>query len=258
MSTLTCTEVSKSFDEVPAVIAVDLEVRSGEIVGVIGPNGSGKSTLLSMMSGFYRPDTGVVLVDGAPVPRAQAHRFRRAGVARTFQNSRVLEDLSVRDNVLVGLHTGFVAGRWAEWNALAGIIGTRSARNEERSAREHCDAFLHKVGLAKIADRPAGDCSYGQRKRIELARAMIGEPRVLLLDEPMAGIPVDGITELVDTLIRPAQAAGVAVVLVEHRIELILELCDRVAVLSAGRKIAEGPPRAVIQNEEVRDAYLGE
>jgi branched-chain amino acid transport system permease protein len=258
MSTLTCQRVSKVFDGVVAVQDVDLALSPGEIVGVIGPNGSGKSTLLSMMSGFYRPDSGSIALDGRVVNRAQAYRFRRMGVARTFQNARIFDDLTVRENVLAGLHAQLVDGPAAEWRWIPALLGTRAARRRDREANERCDEFIRTSGLSAVSGIRAGGCSYGQRKRIELARAMVGGPGVLLLDEPMAGIPVDGIDALVEQLILPARQAGVAIALVEHRVELILELCDRLVVLSAGRKIAEGLPRDVIAIEEVRNAYLGE
>jgi ABC-type branched-subunit amino acid transport system ATPase component len=258
MSALECIGVSKAFDGVPAVEAVDLQVSAGEIVGVIGPNGSGKSTLLSMMSGIYRPDAGKIVLDGVPIQQTRSHSFRRLGVARTFQNARVFDDLTVTENVIVGLHSQFVERRLAEWGWPSGVLGLGAGRRRENAARELCERFLDRVGLAAVADLKAGGCSYGQRKRIELARAMIGEPPVLLLDEPMAGIPVDGIDELVELMIRPASVAGAAIVIVEHRMELILELCSRLVVLSAGRKIADGRPQDVIEVEEVRSAYLGE
>jgi ABC-type branched-subunit amino acid transport system ATPase component len=238
---LSCCNVSKGFSGILAVDGVDVDVRSGEIVGIIGPNGSGKSTLLSMMSGFYEPDAGTISLDGEPLHISGSHRFRRLGVARTFQNARIFDDLSVRDNVLAGLHTRLTAGRGREWNWIGAVGGLPTSRRRERSARTRCEEFLHVAGLTHVADLRAGGCSYGQRKRIELARAMIGEPRVLLLDEPMAGIPVDGIASLVEQLIKPARADGVAIALVEHRVELILDLCDRLVVLAAGRSAGSAP-----------------
>lgn len=232
---------------VAAVDGVDLTVGRRDLLGIIGPNGAGKTTLFNLMSGFERPTTGEVWLEGRRVDGLQPHRIARLGLSRTFQNLRVAAGLSVFDNVSAGAvgQVGFPP--WAAF--LPG--GGRRAAIEARTWRA-----LDRVGLAEFAGRTAGSLSYGRRKYLEIARALATEPRLLILDEPAAGLN-ETETEALAAFIRSLHAEGTTVLLVEHDINLVMSISTRVVVLAAGQKIAEGPPAAVQADPAVQEAYLG-
>ncbi len=256
---LECQGVSKSFGGVHALSDVSLSVASGEILGLIGPNGSGKSTLVNVISGFVRADAGSVLLEGRDVTRSSPTHVRRLGLVRTFQNLRLVEPLTVLENMLIGLHLVYTGQRSLYWQWLPAMLGTPGARRRDREARGLALAALELVGLEQCAGLRVANLSYGEKKRLELARAAALEPRVLLLDEPTAGLDPDDAHELIGLITRFVDGdEDRCVVLIEHRLELVLDICSRVAVLDSGTKIVEGEPAAVAADKDVIRVYIGD
>lgn len=256
---LECREISKHFAGVVALDSVDLTVGAGEIVGIIGPNGSGKSTLVNVISGFLPPDGGEVLLDGEPLSGLSPTAVRRRGLARTFQNLRLIEPISVLDNLLVGLHLKYTNNNDRYWQWLPATFGGRRARQVDREARELAHRLLEEVGLDHLASERVSNLPYGQKKRLELARAVALEPRMLLLDEPTAGLEPTEAHELVRLLVEVVAASTQrGLLLIEHRLEMVLDLCDRVIVLDSGRKVAEGSSEAIAGDREVIRVYVGD
>ncbi len=244
---LSVESVSRRFGGVLAVDQVDLLVERGELLGIIGPNGAGKTTLFNLITGFARPTAGRIRLRGRRIDRAPAYRIARLGVCRTFQNLRLAATLSVAENVSAGAigAVGFPA-----WRALL-PSGSRRRYIFERSRRA-----LDRVGLLDRAQEPAASLSYGQRKYLEIARALATEPELLILDEPAAGLN-ETETAALAGFITGLNREGTTVLLVEHDMGLVMGTCRRVAVLAAGRKIADGPPDAVRADPTVQQAYLG-
>jgi ABC-type branched-subunit amino acid transport system ATPase component len=245
--------VLRTFGGVRAVDGASFSVAPGEVHGLIGPNGAGKTTVLNLVSGFLAPTAGAISIGEPPVPLAglPPHRVATLGVARTFQNIRLFPDLSARDNVVVGQHLRRRA------SLAARLLLLPAARNEERAARENAEALLARVGLSDRARAHARHLSYGEQRRVEIARALAASPRLLLLDEPTAGMNAAEV-EAVAKLIRQVAAEGRAVLLVEHNVRLVMEVCHRITVLHFGRVIADGPPAAVARDPAVVAAYLGD
>jgi branched-chain amino acid transport system ATP-binding protein len=235
--TLRASSVSRSFEGVQALRDVTLELRRGEVVGLIGPNGAGKSTLVNVLSGFDRPSFGAVELEGRDVTRWPAHRRGRAGLARTFQHAHAFPALSVRENVEVA--------------ALGAGAGPRAA-----AAR--CDELLALFGLDRYAAVPAGSLAHGDERRLGVARALAAQPRFVLLDEPAAGLPEAEVPDFAAAvrLVRDEQGAGV--LLIDHNMALIMDVCDRIVVLDQGLTLAEGTPAEIRANLDVAAAYLGE
>jgi ABC-type branched-subunit amino acid transport system ATPase component len=252
MAFLTVQDVTLHFGGVTALQDVSTTVAAGEIRGVIGPNGAGKTTLINVISRFYTPNRGVVWLDGVNLTRLPPHAVARHGVARTFQNLALFETMTVLDNVLVGDHSRQKAGFWGT------ALQTPWALRDERQARERAMEVLHEVGLAALWDRPAQALSFGQRRLLELARALVQRPKLLLLDEPASGLSPPILRRLVDIVLHYRQRHGMAVLLIEHVIKLVLELCERVTVLDNGVVIAEGAPSDIQRNPQVITAYLGQ
>lgn len=233
-----------------AVAGVDLTVRRGEIFALIGPNGAGKTTLFNVFSGVHTLDAGQVHFEGRPIHNRAAHQIAALGLVRTFQNLQIFSGMSVLENVMVGRHLRTRAG------FVAAALRLPSVRAEERRAREAARHYLDLVGLGARAEHVATELPYGQQRLLEIARALAAEPKLLLLDEPAAGLTRPE-TEALDALISRIRADGVTVMLVEHDMPLVMGIADRVAVLHYGRKIAEGTPAAVQADEQVIGAYLG-
>jgi branched-chain amino acid transport system ATP-binding protein len=248
---LVAREITMQFRGVTANDHVDLEIRPGEIIGLIGPNGAGKTTFFNCVTGFLRPTSGTVEFDGADVtvegPVARTSR----GMTRTFQQAKLFPHLSVRENLLLGRHLSYGVG------ALQTALGTPAARRAEREAREFIDRIADEFGLAALLDLGVDRLPYGTRRMVEVARAFATEPRLLLLDEPAAGMDSSE-SRRFGRILRDAHARrGLSVLLIEHDVPLVLGLCDRVYVLDFGRIIAAGTPEEVRSDSRVRAAYLG-
>ena len=234
------------FGGLKAIDGFDLVINEGETLGIIGPNGAGKTTLFNAICGVYRPTAGRITLEGKDVTGLPAHRMARAGIARTFQVSKPLADLTILDNVI----------------AAAGIheyTGIRSyfKKSHTKEVIERADAVLAQTGLMEMRDKKACDVSLGYLRRLEIARVLVTEPKLIMLDEPCAGLSNFAINEITD-LVLSLKAQGKSIVLIEHNLPITMKVCDRISVLSYGKKIAEGRPEEVKTNKQVIEAYLGE
>src|SRR5215467_7786958 len=251
MTTLAVDGVSISFGGVRALDRVSATFRAGEIVGIIGPNGAGKTTLLNVICGLNRPDVGEIRLEDRPITGMKPNRIAGMGLARTFQTSQLFAGMSVLENMMTGLHLRSRAG------LFAAAFHTRRMRGEEAELAARARAALDFVGFSQFADRAASALSFGQQRIIEIARTLIGDPKVVLLDEPAVGLSVNRVAELDQLLRRIRDEKGVTLVLIEHVIRLVMDVCDQVTVLSSGRRIAEGTPDTVRNDAGVIEAYLG-
>jgi len=239
------------FGGLAAVSGLDLEVEAGEIRGIIGPNGSGKTTTINLVSGLYRPTTGSIRLAGERVEGLPPYMLVQRGIARTFQNIRLFPSLPVLANVMVGQFCRTRAG------LLATLVGARPARREEEEAAAQALATLEFLGLGGLAAAFPQDLPYGQRRLVEIARALVSRPRLLLLDEPAAGLSSQEKESLMEALRRINREMGLTLIIIEHDLGVIGDLCHTVTVLNSGVKIAEGPLSAVREDPAVVEAYLG-
>ncbi len=245
-------EVSKAFGGVQAVTRVSLDVPPGAIVSVIGPNGAGKTTLLNVVSGFYRPDHGRVLLDGADITGLPPHRVAARGVARTFQNIALFKGMSVLDNLMLGRHVHMRAG------VLGSVLYWGLAQREEVAHRRRVEEIIEFLRIQDLRRRLTGSLPYGLQKRVELGRALALDPKVLLLDEPMGGMNQEEKEDMARFILDVNEEWGTTVILIEHDMGVVMDISDRVAVLEMGRKIAEGSADEVRADPRVITAYLGE
>ena len=242
--------LSKRFGGLQAVADLDLEVWPGEILGVIGPNGAGKSTTFNMIAGAFAPSSGDLRFAGESLAGVPTHGFAARGILRTFQHNKPFEGLSVRDNVMVGMHAHFPLSLWQV------LAGTAQARTVEREAQAQADHWVDFVGLSEWRHAEVATLSFGQGRLLEIARALAGRPRLMLFDEPAAGLTAAECDRLAH-IIRDIAAQGIAVLLIEHDMRFLMALAHRVVVLNFGRKIAQGTPEQVQADPAVVAAYLG-
>ncbi len=247
---LSVDNVTKRFGGLAALEDVSLAVQAGEIYGLIGPNGAGKTTLFNCMTGLYTVTNGAVRLEGAEVQDMPPHSIVKRGFARTFQNIRLFANMTALENVMVGRHARTRA------NVLGAVLRCRKTRAEEAGIRERAHELLNYVGLGGKGRGLASHLSYGDQRRLEIARALATEPKLLALDEPVAGMNPNERRQMGE-LFRKLREGGVTLLLIEHDVKLVMGLCDRVAVLDYGRKIAEGPAEDVRRDPAVIAAYLG-
>ncbi|MGE5752358.1 MAG: ABC transporter ATP-binding protein [Deltaproteobacteria bacterium] len=250
MTLLALSDVSKRFGGLAAVSGVSFTVREREVLGLIGPNGAGKTTLFNLITSAFPPSGGSIRFRGESIEDLKPHAIARRGISRTFQNIRLFAQMTARENIMVGRHARSRAGIWRS------VLRTRGQRSEEARIREKTDELLDLMGLTGNEELPAGKLPYGHQRRLEIARALAAEPSLLLLDEPAAGMN-EKETREIRQLIRTIRGLGVTVLLIEHDMSLVMEVCDRLVVLNFGQKIAEGTPEAVRGNPDVVEAYLG-
>ena len=243
--------ITQIFGGVTALNDVSFSIHADQITGVIGPNGAGKTTLFNIVTGIYQQTSGQVIFEGSDISGIPVERLAAKGMVRTFQNIELFGQMTVLENVMVGLHSKSKSGLFAcSFKAPWAI-------KEERRIREEADEWLRFVGIEQLADVQASNLPFGKGRMLEIARAMACKPRLILMDEPAAGLNSQETVGLAE-LIRKIRDLGVTVVLVEHDMELVMDICDRIVVLNLGQKLAEGTPREIQDNHEVIAAYLGD
>ncbi|MCI3946724.1 high-affinity branched-chain amino acid ABC transporter ATP-binding protein LivG [Pseudomonas syringae] len=249
---LQATGLSMRFGGLLAVNGVALTVNKGQVVSMIGPNGAGKTTVFNCLTGFYRPSAGTILLDGEPIQGLAGHQIARKGVVRTFQNVRLFKEMTAVENLLVAQH------RHLNTHFLAGLFKTPAFRRSEREAMDYAEHWLEAVNLREFANRPAGTLAYGQQRRLEIARCMMTRPRILMLDEPAAGLnprETDDLKALIGVLRNEHDAT---VLLIEHDMKLVMSISDHIVVINQGTPLADGTPEQIRDNPDVIKAYLGE
>lgn len=251
MALLEAQGATMQFGGVRALDKVDLTVQEKQILGIIGPNGSGKTTFFNILTGIYRPTAGRFLFDGNDITGWPSHKIVRTGIARTFQNIRLFGNMSLAENVLVGEHINLSA------TLLGALFRTPGQRQDEKKAQKRAEELLEFVGLGEKKKEYAANLAYGEQRRLELARAMATEPKLLLLDEPTAGMNPSEASQVMK-LIHDIRDLGVTIVLIEHNMQVMMGTAEWIVALDAGAKIAEGTPREIQYNEKVIQAYLGE
>ena len=240
-----------SFGGLRAVDSVSISIEKGELYGLIGPNGAGKTTIFNLLTGVYKPDTGVIELDGKNITGKSTMDINKEGIARTFQNIRLFKNMSVIDNVKVGLHNQF------KYSSFAGILRLPSYYKTEKGMNERAVEILQVFGLDKERDIMAANLPYGKQRKLEIARALGTNPKLLLLDEPAAGMNPKETDELMDTIKLIRNKFDVTILLIEHDMKLVSGICEKIFVLNFGTKLANGEPKEVLNDPEVIKAYLG-
>ena len=252
MAMLDVKNLSISFGGLKAVDDFSITIEKGQLYGLIGPNGAGKTTIFNLLTGVYKPDGGRILLDGKDITGHKAIQINQAGIARTFQNIRLFKELSVLDNVKVGLHNHH------KYSTLSGILRLPSYYKVEKEMDERAMELLKVFDLDKEFDYKASNLPYGKQRKLEIARALVTEPKLLLLDEPAAGMNPNETAELMKTIRFVRDHFDMTVLLIEHDMKLVSGICERLTVLNFGHMLAEGPTSEVLSNPEVIKAYLGE
>ena len=248
---LVAKDISISFGALKAVDSFNLEINSGELIGLIGPNGAGKTTVFNILTGVYNASSGEYTLDGENVVKTSTSALVKKGLARTFQNIRLFKYLSVLDNVVAAYNFRM------KYGILSGMLRFPNFWREEKEAKEKAMALLKIFDLDKYAGMHAGNLPYGEQRKLEIARAMATEPKILLLDEPAAGMNPKETEDLMNTIKLIRDKFGIAVLLIEHDMKLVLGICERLVVLNYGQILASGDPKKVINNPQVVEAYLG-
>ena len=251
MALLEVSNLGIAFGGLQAVDKFDLTIEKGQLFGLIGPNGAGKTTIFNMLTGVYKPNEGDIILDGQNITGMQPQKISKAGIARTFQNIRLFNDMSVLDNVRVGLHNQ------VHYSTVAGVLRLPSFYEKENIMRGKAMALLKIFGLDGVAKQKASNLPYGMQRKLEIARALATEPKLLLLDEPAAGMNPNETAELAETVRFVRDKFGIAILLIEHDMSFVMELCEKIVVVDYGRIIAFGNAQEVRNNPKVIAAYLG-
>lgn len=244
-------DVVKDFGGITALSHMSFSVEKGEIFGIIGPNGAGKTTIFNLITGVYQVTEGDILFDGTSIKGEKTYQIVEKGIARTFQNIRLFNGLTVMENVMAGFDSHLHAG------ILASVLHTRNQKKEEESAREEAMKLLSFMGLKEDAGRQASELPYGKQRKLEMARAMATHPKLILLDEPAAGMNDSETASLTDLIRSIRDQFNISIILIEHDMDLVMNLCDRLMVVNFGQKLAEGVPEEIQNNPAVIEAYLG-
>jgi branched-chain amino acid transport system ATP-binding protein len=239
------------FGGIKALVDIDIDVRQGEIFAIIGPNGAGKTSFMNCINGFYRPQNGSIYFEGSEITHLPSHRIAELGIGRSFQGLQLFDGLNVLDNIMAGRHIHFKSG------PLSDAIYFGRTRREEIKHRKVVEDIIDFLEVAPVRKQLVGSLPYGLRKRVDLGRALAAEPKLLLLDEPLAGMNRDEKEDIARFVLDISEEMGITIAIVEHDMGLVMDICERVVVLDFGRKIAEGTPEEIRSNEEVIQAYLG-
>ncbi|ANE35494.1 high-affinity branched-chain amino acid transporter, ATP-binding protein [Campylobacter iguaniorum] len=245
-------DISKHFGGVQAIAKTSFGVKKGDIFGLIGPNGAGKTTMFNIITGAYTPSSGEVVFNSQSLSNVKPHNIVHLGIARTFQNIRLFSSLSVLDNVLIGLNHD------TKYSFIEAILHLGRFRKSEKMARDRAMGILDELGIAKFANESAKNLSYGSQRKVEIARALATSPKLLLLDEPVAGMNPSETEELANLIINLRDNKNLSILLIEHDMKFVNKLCDRVLVLDYGKVIFEGLPSQAVANKDVITAYLGD